>query len=70
MELETYQAILVRSLDILDEEEQTDLESLLDKDETTREEVLVFLKEKIPTFEKLVEDLSKSLKENFLTAVS
>jgi hypothetical protein len=64
-----YQAILVKSLDILNEAEQTDLDLLLDKDSTTPQDVLLFLKEKIPTFEKLVVEERKSLKEDLLIGV-
>ena len=65
-----YQAILVRSLDILSADEQTELDSLLDKDSTTPEDTLNFLKEKIPTFDKLVAEERKSLKEDLLMPVS
>ena len=65
-----YQAILVRSLDILSADEQTELDFLLDKDSTTPEDTLNFLKEKIPTFDKLVAEERKSLKEDLLMPVS
>lgn len=61
-----YQAILVRALDILAEEEQDELDKLLDKDSTTPQEVLLFLKDKIPTFEKLVLEERKTLKEDLI----
>ena len=61
-----YQAILVRSLDILSEKEQTEFDLLLDEDTTTPQDVLGFLQSKIPTFEKLVLEERKSLKENLL----
>ena len=51
---ELYQALLVKSLDILSLEEETQLDSILDNDETTTEQVLAFLKSKIPTFDRLV----------------
>ena len=49
-----YQAVLVKSLDILTSKEEEELDELLDKDNTTTEDVLKFLKSKIPTFEQLV----------------
>lgn len=61
-----YQAILVRSLDILSEKEQTEFDLLLDEDTTTPENVLGFLQSKIPTFEQLVLEERKSLKEDLL----
>jgi hypothetical protein len=61
-----YQAILVRALDILSEKEQTEFDELLDNDLTTPDDVLAFLQKKIPTFEKMVEDEKKSLKEDIL----
>jgi hypothetical protein len=54
METELYQALLVKSLDILSGEEESELDSILDNDETTTEQVLAFLKSKIPTFDRLV----------------
>ncbi len=61
-----YQAILVRSLDILSEKEQVEFDELLDMDSTTPDEVLAFLQKKIPTFEKMVDDEKKSLKDDIL----
>lgn len=61
-----YQAILVKSLDILSENEQTALDSLLDDDKTTANDVLNFLKSKIPTFDILLEDEKMNLKEDLL----
>lgn len=61
-----YQAILVRSLDILSEKEQVELDLLLDEDTTTPQDVLIFLNTKIPTFNQLrLEEISK-LKEDLL----
>lgn len=61
-----YQALLVRSLDILSDVEQTELDTLLDIDSTTPQDVLLFLKLKIPTFEQLIIEERKSLKEDLL----
>ncbi len=61
-----YQAILVRSLDILSEKEQVEFDELLDQDSTTPDEVLAFLQKKIPTFEQMVLDEKKSLKDDIL----
>lgn len=61
-----YQAILVRALDILSDKEQTEFDELLDLDTTTPEEVLKFLASKIPTFDQLVLEERKSLKEDLL----
>ena len=59
-----YQAILVKSLDILSEKEETELDALLDIDTTTPEDVLIFLQSKIPTFELLVKEERQKLKED------
>ncbi len=61
-----YQSLLVRSLDILSDEEQTELDTLLDKNETTPQEVLLFLKSKIPTFDQLVKEEREILKRDIL----
>lgn len=61
-----YQALLVRSLDILSDEEQSELDSILDKNETTPQDVLLFLKSKIPTFEELVREERETLKRDIL----
>ncbi|HEY4508852.1 MAG TPA: hypothetical protein VJC13_01045 [Candidatus Paceibacterota bacterium] len=61
-----YQAVLVRALDILSEKEQTELDLLLDEDGTTPHEVLNFLATRIPTFEQLLLDEKKSLKDDLL----
>jgi len=61
-----YQAILVRSLDILSEVEQTEFDLLLDEDTTTPEDILGFLKGKIPTFDQLIEEEKNSLKQDLL----
>ena len=65
-----YQAILVKSLDILSEKEQTEFDLLLDEDTTTPENVLAFLQSKIPTFEQLVVEERKNLKEDLLLPVA
>ena len=62
-----YQAILVRSLDILSEKEQNDFDILLDKDETTPQDVLSFLKDKIPTFELLIKEEKEKVREVLLS---
>lgn len=61
-----YQAVLVRSLDILSEKEQTEFDLLLDEDTTTPQDVLAFLQSKIPTFEQLVMGERQSLKQDLL----
>ena len=61
-----YQAILVRSLDILSEKEQTEFDLLLDEDTTTPQEVLKFLAGKIPTFEEMRQEEVEKLKEDLL----
>lgn len=65
-----YQAILVRSLDILSEKEQEDLDVILDKDATTPDVVLAFLKSKIPTFEMLLREEKDNLKAEILQPIS
>lgn len=64
-----YQAILVRSLDILSDDEQTEFDAILDEDSTTPDDVLGFLQKKIPTFDKMVLEERKSLKEDILIPV-
>ena len=61
-----YQAILVRSLDILSEKEQTEFDLLLDEDTTTPQDVLKFLAGKIPTFEEMRQEEVEKLKEDLL----
>ena len=61
-----YQAILVRSLDILSEKEQIDFDLLLDNDGTTPQDALQFLKDKIPTFELLVKEEKDKVKQVIL----
>lgn len=56
IDLTTYQAILVRSLEILSSHEETLLDKLMDKDSTTTQDVLAFLKSKIPTFDLLLKE--------------
>jgi len=65
-----YQAVLVRSLDILSEKEQVDLDLLLDKDETTPDDVLGFLQKRIPTFDRMLTEERQSLKEDILVPVN
>lgn len=61
-----YQAILVRSLDILSEVEQEEFDLLLDEDTTTPEDVLAFLQKKIPTFQMLLKEEIGKLKDDVL----
>ncbi|KND48045.1 MAG: hypothetical protein AB201_00385 [Parcubacteria bacterium C7867-006] len=61
-----YQAILVRSLDILSEKEQDEFDALLDKDDTTPQTVLSFLESKIPTFQELLKEEKNNLKRDLL----
>ena len=63
-----YQAVLVKSLDILSEKEEAELDLLLDSDATTPEDVLAFLQSKIPTFSLLVKEERLRLKEDLLVA--
>ena len=65
-----YQAVLVRSLDILSEKEETELDLLLDEDNTTPEDVLTFLQSKIPTFDQLVLEERAKLKEDFSVSIT
>ena len=64
-----YQALLVRSLDILSEKEEDELDALLDKDSTTPEDVLAYLQSKIPTFERLVTEERLRLKSDLFVMV-
>lgn len=61
-----YQAVLVRSLDILSEVEQEEFDLLLDEDTTTPEEVVLFLERKIPTFKILLKEEVSKLKADIL----
>ncbi len=65
-----YQAILVRSLDILSEKEQNEFDDLLDNNTTTPQDVVTFLKSKIPTFDKLVEEEKMALKRDVLVPIA
>jgi len=65
-----YQAILVRSLDILSSPEQEELDSLLDKNETTPETTLAFLQSKIPTFKMLLKEERENLKRDLFVSVN
>lgn len=64
-----YQAVLVRTLDILSEKDQDEFDALLDKDATTPDEVLAFLQKKIPTFDQIMLEERKSIKEDLLVQV-
>ena len=59
-----YQALLVRSLDILSADEQNELDTLLEVNTTTPRDVLIFLKSKIPTLEQMVLEERGNLKED------
>ncbi|MFZ2521935.1 MAG: hypothetical protein WAX44_02320 [Minisyncoccia bacterium] len=59
-----FQALMVRSLDILSDSEQSELDDLMSQDSTTSEDVLIFLKSKIPTFSVLVKEERESLKRS------
>lgn len=61
-----YQAILVRSLDILSEVEQEEFDLLLNEDTSTPEEVVLFLERKIPTFKLLLKEEVSKLKADIL----
>lgn len=63
-----YQAILVRSLDILSDKDQVELDALLDKDDTVASGVIALLKAKIPTFDILLTEEKERVKELFLVA--
>jgi len=65
-----YQSILVKSLDILSEKEQTEFDLLLDENTTTPEDALKFLASKIPTFDLLLTEEKQKLKEDLLVPVS
>ena len=64
-----YQAILVRSLDILSEGEQDEFDALLDKNDTNPQTVLAFLSSKIPTFDQLLKDEKENLKKDLLIPI-
>jgi len=61
-----YQAILVRSLDILSDTEQEEFDLLLDEDTSTPEDVVIFLERKIPTFKLLLKEEIGKLKQDIL----
>ena len=64
-----YQALLVRSLDILSETEQDELDALMDTDDATPQSVLTFLQSKIPTFQQLLREEKMNLKRDLLMTV-
>ena len=61
IDTQLYQAILVKSLEILSSSEEEELDLLLDQDGTTTEQVLSYLKSKIPTFDRLVAETKINL---------
>ncbi len=61
-----FQALMVRSLDILSEGEQAELDDLMNQNSTTTDDVLIFLKSKIPTFSMLVKEERENLKKEIL----
>lgn len=61
-----FQAILSRSLDILSDEEQDELDRILDDDGMTPEKILHYLAEKIPTYEAIRLEEIDSLKKDIL----
>ncbi len=65
-----YQAILVRSLDFLSDKEEDELDGILDKDATTVQDVMLFLRTKIPTLELLIKDEMRKLREDLYMPVS
>ncbi len=64
-----YQAVLVRSLDILSEKDQNEFDDLLDQDTTTPDDVLAFLQRKIPTFEQIMLEERRNIREDLMTQV-
>lgn len=65
-----YQAVLVRSLDILSEKEETELDILLDTDSATAQDVLAFLQSKIKTFSDVVTEERQKLKDDILVPLA
>lgn len=63
-----FQALLVRSLDILSVEEEEELDALLAVDFTTTEDVLKFLTSKIPTFDILIKEEREKIKKGLVLA--
>ena len=65
-----YQAVLVRALDVLSEEEEVEFDLLLDEDTTTPQKVLTFLRSKIPEFEQIVLEERQNIKQNLLVPMT
>ncbi len=63
-----YQAVLVRSLDILSAKEQGELDTLLDQEETTSADVYQFLQQKIEKFGDIVYEEREGLRKILLTS--
>mgnify|MGYP000854610944 CR=1 FL=1 len=61
-----FQAILSRSLDLLQESEVDELEKIMEMDETTPEIILQFLYQKIPNLEKVRVEEVNNLKQSIL----
>ncbi len=61
-----YQAVLVRSLDILSTKEQEDLDILMNTDTTLPTDALLFLSKKIPTFTLLLREEADRLKADLI----
>ncbi len=64
-----YQAVLVRTLDILSEKDQNEFDDLLDQDTTTPDDVLAFLQKKIPTFNQIMLEERKNIREDLMAQV-
>ena len=65
-----YQAVLVRSLDILSEKEEAELDTILDTDTSTAQDVLIFLQSKIKMFDAFVTEEREKLKEDIVVPMS
>ncbi len=64
-----YQAVLVRTLDILSDKEQDEFDDLLNQDTTTPDDVFAFLQKKIPTFNQIMLEERKNIREDLMAQV-
>lgn len=64
-----YQNVLIRASELIRNEDQEELEKMFDKNSTT-EEVFSFLKDKVPGFEKIIEEEALKFKDKANTIMS
>ncbi len=67
-----YQAVMMRVVDLLDEESQKEFNNLLDEvgtDESKQNKIMEFLKEKIPNFDEIAQEEIAKFKEETVSVM-